>query len=669
MPVPRAPLISYRGVLVALMLIAVFALGNQSDSYIVRAVGTARNTQTGALATVASIGGAITAIVVDGSRAYVAEGDALTILDIHDPNQPTLHARLPLHGSIIGLQVAGALAYALDYSTLSIVDVHDANHAFVLSVYPLYVTSARNIQLVGSSIYIAEQGVLPAPEFGFTGIEIVDATNPARPVRRSLYTAIASFTTMQVLGKRAYVAVPDKGLQILDVTDPAKPVILGGTDIVDITDVRVVGGLAYVTTFEKLRIIDISHPAHLIELGTFVTQGPPNNLQIEGHLAYILYDPVFEPRGIQVVDVGTPAAPIARGSIPIVGISTLGPVIGGLAYLALDTSSFSGIKIFDFSNPPNLFPRGGYATSSAANKVVLDGAYAYTNFHQRAIDIVDISHTSQPAWRGRAVLPDQIGGLDVTGGFGYATYGSIENGAAVSKLQVVDFSNPASPTLRGQLSIANLRPEIRVVGSRAYVLAGSDLQIIDIGNPDAPAVISSVAVPDQSARAIEVADQLVYIAGNSLTIVDISSISQPVLRGSVGCCSGNLSAALHVVGTRAYIAWGNVNSAGYYGGVSVVDVGTPAAPQLLGSYPSFPPAMGPASAIHVLGSRAYVAAGRLLVLDISDPSAIRELRSDQSSASDLRFADGYLFTTSIGGSLRIERVLDQSYLLASIARN
>jgi hypothetical protein len=234
----------YRHSLLALALAVVVALGHSAT---VQTAGSSASTSTGALATAASIGGGISVIAVDGAVAYIAEAGALTILDIHDPDHPALRARLPLHEAIIGLQVAGGRAYALDQSTLSVVDVHAPARPFVLSTYPLYTFSAGNLQIVGSLLYISEQGYLPGSAYYFSGIEIVDVSDPYHPVRRNLYGGVRWFTTLQVIGTRAYLAVPSVGLRILDVSDPAGPVLLGGADIFGITDVRVAGTLAYVT--------------------------------------------------------------------------------------------------------------------------------------------------------------------------------------------------------------------------------------------------------------------------------------------------------------------------------------------------------------------------------------------------------------------------------------
>jgi hypothetical protein len=82
-----------------------------------------------------------------------------------------------------------------------------------------------------------------------------------------------------------------------------------------------------------------------------------------------------------------------------------------------------------------------------------------------------------------------------------------------------------------------------------------------------------------------------------------------------------------VLGNRAYIAWGSYNSVSSYGGVSVIDISVSAA-QLLGSYPHLPYEWLTVGAVQIVGSRAYVAAGPTRVLEIGDPTAIHELRSD-----------------------------------------
>ncbi len=78
----------------------------------------------------------------------------------------------------------------------------------------------------------------------------------------------------------------------------------------------------------------------------------------------------------------------------------------------------------------------------------------------------------------------------VTRGYAYVADGS-------SGLQVINVSNPASPTLAGAYDTPDYAWDVFVSGSHAYVVDyGSGLQIIDVSNPASPTLAGSYDTPD-----------------------------------------------------------------------------------------------------------------------------------------------------------------------------
>ncbi len=80
---------------------------------------------------------------------------------------------------------------------------------------------ARDVKVVGNRAYLA---------YGSGGLEIIDVSNPASPVRLGGYDTSGDAQGVAVSGTIAYVADGDAGLQIIDVSNPASPVRLGGYD-------------------------------------------------------------------------------------------------------------------------------------------------------------------------------------------------------------------------------------------------------------------------------------------------------------------------------------------------------------------------------------------------------------------------------------------------------
>jgi hypothetical protein len=82
------------------------------------------------------------------------------------------------------------------------------------------------------------------------------------------------------VGKYAYVADDTEGLQIIDVSDSAHPVRVGGYDTPGFASgVAVVGNYAYVSDSalglnpSSLQVIDVSNPANPVRVGGYGPRG------------------------------------------------------------------------------------------------------------------------------------------------------------------------------------------------------------------------------------------------------------------------------------------------------------------------------------------------------------------------------------------------------------
>ena len=87
---------------------------------------------------------------------------------------------------------------------------------------------------------------------GSAGLQVIDVSNPANPLRVGGYDTSGNAYGVAVSGNIAYVADWDAGLQVIDVSNPANPVRLGGYDTSgDAYGVAVAGNRIYVADGEK----------------------------------------------------------------------------------------------------------------------------------------------------------------------------------------------------------------------------------------------------------------------------------------------------------------------------------------------------------------------------------------------------------------------------------
>jgi hypothetical protein len=86
-------------------------------------------------------------------------------------------------------------------------------------------------------------------------------------------------------------------------------------------------------------------------------------------------------------------------------------------------------------------------------------------------------------------MPNLTGAYDTPGGAGAYRVQVVDDLASVadfdSKLQILDISNPAAPTLKGSYDTPKNGRSIQVVGNLAYVADEStEVQIIDVSESD-----------------------------------------------------------------------------------------------------------------------------------------------------------------------------------------
>lgn len=109
--------------------------------------------------------------------------------------------------------------------------------------------------------------------------------------------------------------------------------------------------------------------------------------------------------------------------------------------------------------------------------------------------------------------PGSAYGLELTGTYAYVA-------DCGSGLQIIDISNPTSPTLVGSYDTPTCAFDVVVAGNHAYVADGSTLQLIDISNPDSMTLAGSYNVQSPVGFAVSVA-----VAGNYAYLGEEASLT------------------------------------------------------------------------------------------------------------------------------------------------
>jgi len=224
-----------------------------------------------------------------------------------------------------------------------------------------------------------------------------------------------------------------------------------------------------------------------------------------------------------------------------------------------------------------------------------------------------------------------------------------------SGLQILDVSNPASPTLRGAYDTPSHARAVCVRDTVAYVADYGGLQILNVADPSLPAFLAEYDLPEDE-EDVFVADSLAYVAGgwSGFHAVDVSNPSQPAYVGT--CETPGDGDGVTGAGSLAYHVSGGPTGAGLY----IVDVANPAQPTLIGSFPTD----GYARDVVLAGALAYVANGQdgLRIFDVSDPTspAVRGVADTPGHSLGVCLASDLAYVADHTGGLRVFDVSDPS---------
>ncbi len=292
-------------------------------------VGTvALSAQTLTFTRVGVIEGPIDLVRAEGTFAYVARGDTLTVFDIAEPAAPVQRGSHVFPEKIWGFTVTDSLAYvAAGHSGLWILDVSSAESP----------TLRGSIKTPGQAKNVAVSGTTAVVADHMSGVDIVDISNVTEPFLVGSFYTDGYARDVAMFGSLVYAVDHPTGFYVLDVsqTDPREPVAslqsASAPRLVEILDANpniavLVGGVPYdplralrtesapVDRGGALQIYDVSDPASPVHVVTYATPGDAQRVDVRGALAFVADGPM----GLTVVDLSTPLNP------RVVGAFTLG---------------------------------------------------------------------------------------------------------------------------------------------------------------------------------------------------------------------------------------------------------------------------------------------------------------------------------------------------------
>ncbi|MEO0122595.1 MAG: T9SS type A sorting domain-containing protein [candidate division WOR-3 bacterium] len=452
-------------------------------------------------------------VAVSGNYAYVADAESgLIIIDISDLTSPQIISNfyIPPPGGV-DVVVSDTIAYVAG-DEVWIINISNPYQPALISIWNPHnlLEAVTQIDKEGNFLYVTETGI------SVCGFWIIDVSNPSNPISADSirvgwaryidasgqYAYCTAGVGLMILnisnpynsypivtlnigedgqglcsaGNYVYVAAMDSTL-IVDASNPANPTIIGVYSHFKNCPryIVVANNYGYVSMgVDGLRIIDISDPYHLTEIGYCDTPGAAAGIALSDSYAYI----ADGDSGLRVIDITNPYSPYEIGNLILPNYSFKNIVIDGTyAYIA---SGIKGLTIVDISNPSSPFfvsslsPSGGYIN---ATNIVKYRNYIYLLCAAGGVRIIDVSNPYHPFGIGR-FKDGCSGGTGFNGDYALVT--------GCGPIYSVDIDDPSSLVPVDSLSTYYNIGMGDVKLMLHYAVAGGDgipLYIVDFADP------------------------------------------------------------------------------------------------------------------------------------------------------------------------------------------
>lgn len=435
--------------------------------------------------------GPAAAIVALGpERVATTSGGRLELLDLAEPDSPTLLAALELDGAITAVDVAGDVLWATtDTPRLAAIDIADPTHPQLLATrrlpsYPYHVATDSDRVAVSADRYVLMFGFRPAGGISLDGV--VGNSSDGYP------------GGIDLVGDLLYLGAYDtRQLEVWDVSTVPHPVRLGAVAVSQPSGpVEVAGTVAAVKGYGIDLVVfgDDGGSVGVLEVG-------PEGPELRGAIDLVPGDPAdhtpvlvaaaddravaVHADAVSVLDLTDPATPEEAARLAAVGSPTGAILDGGLAYLSVGTE----LLVADVAVPADAAIVGSVDHGLNALGFALgDGWAAVTGVYSGAtghLTLIDLTVPADPQVLSSVSFDHQCHGVAVQGDL-------IVIAAEDAGLILVDASRPASPEILGTIPVADTAPAggVWLDGGIAWVSGGygatCPLRRIDLRDPAAP---------------------------------------------------------------------------------------------------------------------------------------------------------------------------------------
>ncbi|NQT34143.1 T9SS type A sorting domain-containing protein [bacterium] len=469
--------------------------------------------------------------LVRGDLVYFSYlwGDAYSVLDFYDINEPELIAGLRIPADVAATNSDNNLLFAYSPDGVYIIDVDDLESPELVSEFN---DLGRPLDLVLDNTNIF--ATFPDSSFG-----IIDVSDPESPQQIANLRTEKRLSYLDIGDEIAALISYPRELLMIGLEDVETPEISGTFSFPEgaVHSIDKVGNLLYVAlTPQGLSVVNVENVNEPYEIGRIETPPGVTDVEVENCYAFI----ACGDSGMYVMDVRNPQEPDIVGHLVVFEDSVqavLDITIGG-NYACLLTEV--GIKIVDIEDPAQPRIVGRIGDNRYWNRIQVEGDIIYlSGTSSGSIRVFDISDRSAPEylyWFPACSRPNNVGviathGFKIIGNY-LITCVSIEiiDGRYNywrTEIHIMDISDPEDIHFIGSRNIDGEYLSVfgfTVNHDYAYSVIENTLQIWDISNPENIFLAGSHLFPGHY-QGLEIDVPMVYAARhNDLSIYDCSEV-------------------------------------------------------------------------------------------------------------------------------------------------
>lgn len=239
-------------------------------------------------------------VKLQGSRAYLAGGKVLTLVDLSDPASPRRQGQFEFPDRIWGFSLVGSLVFvADDLAGLAILDVSDPGKPRLRGTLKTR-GQAKAVVVSGTKALVVDH---------MAGLALIDVSDVAKPVPAGSLFLDGYARDVALSGSLAYAVDSPTGFYAVDLSKPGPLDFAGTLQSANGQTIAVSGAIACVPGRAGLQVFDVSNPSAPVLAATFKTPGAPQRVTIHGKRAYLAGRD-----GLQVLDLSDPAKPVIVGT-------------------------------------------------------------------------------------------------------------------------------------------------------------------------------------------------------------------------------------------------------------------------------------------------------------------------------------------------------------------